>query len=253
MKKFKIAGFTALSLVVLSTAVWFGSTQTNGSVQAAENNSPTIGNMIGVMGKGEISIEPDIAYVTIGIETEAETAEAAQLDNANKLETLLKAVKEGFEVKDEDIQTTGFHVQPRYQYTEGEQPKIVGYTASHRIQINYRELDQLVELLDVAATSGANRIDRIQFDTEKTAQYELQALEKAMANAKAKADAIAGTFNAQIKDVVYVTEAGFTASEPLMGRAFADEAMTTFSLAAGTEISTGQIKITAQVNVQYRY
>ena len=49
-------------------------------------------------------------------------------------------------------------------------------------------------------------MDGVQFDTEKQDQYELQALDKAMANAKAKAETLAKAAGKQLKDVITISQ-----------------------------------------------
>ena len=69
-----------------------------------------------------------------------------------------------------------------------------------------RDLNGIGQLLDDLSASGANRMDGVQFDTEKQDQYELQALEKAMANAKAKAETLAKAAGKQLKGVLTISQ-----------------------------------------------
>jgi uncharacterized protein YggE len=259
-RKSKIWIVSMLSTVILAGAVWVGSVQGPwilGEAKAVQNGaagSTADKSLISVTGHGEIEVEPDVAYISLGVETEGKTANEAQQENAKVFAALEKVLTEKYEVDKKELKTTNFQVNPKYNYQDREEPKIVGYTASHMVQVTYRKLEEIGSLLDDASKAGANRIHNIQFSTEKTEQYQLEALEKAMGNAKVKADTIAKTMNKSIKGAVYVSDSGTSGGNPSI-RGFANESakMSMDSAGGSTSISGGQLKITAQVNVDYEF
>lgn len=208
--------------------------------------------MISVSGQGEMTITPDVAFISLGIQTNAATANEAQEANAKAFVSLEKMLYEDYKLDKKDVKTSGFSVQPEYSYTDNN-PKIKGYTASQTLQITYRELDALGTFLDAASKAGANRINHVQFSTEKGQEYELQVINKAMDNAKAKAETIATYAGASLKGIISVTQGGgsgvpvMRANYASMDMAFASEAATP------TSISVGELTITTSVTVQYEF
>ncbi|MGF9700643.1 SIMPL domain-containing protein [Paenibacillus sp. MABNR03] len=206
-------------------------------------------NVIHVVGKGEIQVKPDIAYLSIGVNSTAETAASAQKANAAKIQKVSNLLKNTWKISADDIQTSQFYVQPNYTYNDKEGQKIKGYTAHHTLTITYREMDKIGELLDAASGAGANNIENVRFTVENPENFEAQVIEKAVANADVKAGAIAKAVKRQLGAVLSVSQGDanvpvFYATESLMAKDVAESA-------AGTEIETGQVKVSTTLNITY--
>lgn len=214
-----------------------------GSAEAVAMNTITVG------ASGSIMIDPDIAYVRVAVETKGETAAKAQQANADRFAAVEKALYE-FKIDKKDVQTSGFQVYPEYNYTEKDGRKLVGYNATHSLQVAYRQLDDIGKLLDALSAAGANRIDGVQFGTEKAEQYELEALKKAMANAKAKADTLASSAGRQVKGVINIVQ-GASQTPPIVMTNVVAKSMAMADMAT-TSVQSGQIEISANVTVQYK-
>ena len=61
------------------------------------------------MGTGKASGTPDVAYVNVGVETQADSVQPAVADNRGKMTELLDALKT-LGIMDKDIQTTNYGV-----------------------------------------------------------------------------------------------------------------------------------------------
>jgi hypothetical protein len=242
-----------VSSVLVVGALLVGTTGLNGSfglaskVYAAEVDVQR--NVINVVGKGEISVTPDIAYLSIGVNTEADTAQAAQKSNAAIILKLNKLLKDSWAIADKDIKTSQFYVQPNYTYSEKEGQKIKGYTANHVLTVSYRDLSKVGQLLDAASNAGANNINNVEFSVKNRDQYETQVIEKAMANAELKAGSIAKAAKRQLGMVLVVSQGD--ASNPVVyyEQSLMSKAMDTAS--GATEVEAGEIKVSTQVSVQY--
>lgn len=206
-------------------------------------------NTITVGATGSVTVDPDIAYVNAGVETRGATAEEAQKANAEIFAAVEKVLYEQFGLSSKDVKTTVFYVQPEYNYSEKDGRKLVGYIAAHSVKINFRKLDQIGQLLDALSKAGANRLDGVQFGTEKADEYELEALKDAMANAAAKANVLAASAKRQVKGVLNIVQ-GDVSSPPIEFREFAKVALDSAS-GAQTAVQTGQIEIRTSVTVQY--
>lgn len=208
-------------------------------------------NVINVVGKGEISITPDIAYLSIGVTSQAETAQAAQKANAAKMQKLNDLLKKTWKIADKDIKTTQFYVQPNYVYTEKEGQKVKGYNANHTIEVAYRDLAKIGQLLDAASTAGANNIDNVRFSVENSDQFETQVIEKAMANATVKANAIAKAANRTLGVVLVVNQGDVNDSIVYGQREMVMNSKPIMDSGAPSAVEAGEVKVSTQLSVQF--
>ncbi|MEK4508193.1 SIMPL domain-containing protein [Paenibacillus sp. FSL K6-2524] len=231
--------------MLVGGTVLMGSSNLSNAVYADEVQK----NVINVVGSGEISVKPDIAYLSIGVQTEAATAKEAQSANAAKIAKLNTLLKDTWKINAKDIQTGQFYVQPNYTYTEKEGQKVKGYTAQHTLQVSYRDLDKIGQLLDAASTAGANVINNIQFATENPDQFEEQVIQKAMANANMKASAIAKAANRQVGIVLTVTQS--SSGPAVYNQNYVMKEMAMDTGGASTQIEAGEIKVNTTLSVTY--
>jgi len=206
--------------------------------------------VITVSGTGEFEVAPDVAYLDVAVETRAATAKEAQANNATKFAALEGVLYQKYAIGKQDVKTTGFSVHPEYKYADNQEPKVTGYLAVHNIRITYRQLDKIGTLLDALSAAGANRMNGVQFDTEKEDQYELQALEKAMANADGKAAVLAKASKRTLKGVLSVSQASVTA-QPVYGIRMEKAMAAADSAGSATSIQSGQITVRTDITVMY--
>ncbi|MDF2724682.1 MAG: hypothetical protein K0Q59_4357 [Paenibacillus sp.] len=252
-QKWMIAGVATL---VLTTALYTRGLPSLGTspVYAAEvSEAAASRNVITVTGQGEMMITPDVAYITLGVRTEAATANEAQQANAAAQVKLQEVLHDKYKLADKDVQTSSFRVEPEYTYTEREQ-KLKGYVAYQMLNVTYRDLDNIGTFLDAASQAGANQIDGIRFSTEKGQEYELQVISKAMDNAKAKAEAISKYAGKPLKEIVTVSQGGGVAVPSQYSNiGYGASAKVAMDSAASTSISAGELKVTTSVTVQYEF
>ncbi|MBE3596844.1 MAG: SIMPL domain-containing protein [Hydrogenibacillus sp.] len=196
----------ALSLILVGGVLWSSRlphTDAAGDpavVNAGQDAKPSIQ----VEGHGRISGTPDVAWVTLGVETEAETAEKALSDNARVMDDIRKTIKT-LGIDDRDVKTAVFNTQAVYDYNERRRV-LRGYQTIHLLQVTVRRVDRLGELLDRTGAVGANRIDGVQFGVEEAAALQKAALERAVSDARAKAEVLAEKSGLKIVGVRTVVE-----------------------------------------------
>ncbi|MFC4601462.1 SIMPL domain-containing protein [Cohnella hongkongensis] len=250
----KRSALQVLSVVLAAAAIgWFGFSKGEGNTVSAESVAAgTAPYTITVGASGSVKVEPDVAYLHVAVETRGSKATDAQQSNAKQFAEVEKVLYDTFGIDKKDVQTTGFDVQPEYNYTEKDGRVLKGYLAVHSIQVTYRKLPEIGKLFDALTASGANRLDGVQFSTEKRDQYELEALKKAMANAAAKADVLATSANRQLKGVVNIVQGEVSNAPVLFAREQAKAVMADMaSSSASSSVQSGQIEIRTQVTVQY--
>lgn len=249
----KQRGMQVVMIVVAVLVIgWLGLGRGGADFAAAESAPATPANTVTVGASGSVMVEPDVAYLYVAVETRGAKATDAQKANADKFAAVEKTLYDTFGIDKKDVKTTGFRVQPEYNYTEKEGQVLKGYIAMHSIQITYRKLPEIGKLLDALSAAGANRMEGVQFNTEKKEQYELEALKKAMANASAKANVLAASANRQLKGVVNIVQ-GDVANRPIFANDMLEAKMKSMEMASGasSSVQSGQIEISASVTVQY--
>jgi uncharacterized protein YggE len=210
------------------------------SAPAQEIQPPTLG----VTGTGEVSVAPDMATLSIGVETRGDSAAAAVAANNEAAQAVIATIKENG-VADEDIQTANFSVSPVYDETSYQRPggpRIIGYQATNQVMARMRDLDRLPALLDATVGSGANRIDGLAFGLADDTATADEARRLAVEDARRKAEVYAGAAGVRLGAIRSIGEGG-GGPIPYYDRATRAEA------AASVPIERGQTTVTASVHV----
>ena len=138
-----------------------------------------------VSGTGKASAIPDIATTSVGVQTQGATAKDAQNELNTKINAISAAIKKlGIDAK--DIQTSGYSVNPKYNYTNNKQT-IDGYQAYSTVTIKIKDMDKANLVLDEATKQGATNISGISFDVADKEKSTNEARTIAVADAKKKA------------------------------------------------------------------
>lgn len=207
-----------------------------------------VARSITVVGEGKVSIEPDIARVSIGVETVKNTVQEASTENKTTVESVLTALRaQGIE--DKDIQTSGFTIYaerygPEGPLAEGD----VRYRVSNNVMVVIRNLENVGTILDAAVEAGANNIYGVEFALDDNSAAESDARQKAIADAKAKAGDIAALSEVTLGQVLSVSEVigsggGFYAGN------FSEQAR--MMGGGGAPIQPGQLELVMQLQVVY--
>ena len=193
---------------------------------------------------------PDVAYISIGIQTEGKTAEEAQAANAEQFAKLEKLLYDTYKFDKKDVQSSGFYVRPEYRHDSGK-AEMVGYTAIHNVSVTYLRYGQHRHAVRRRFLLAANRIDGVRFGTEKHDEYQLQAMEKALANARSKAEALAGYAGKSLGSVVHISETG--ASSPADHLRRSDGLSERSEVSESTSIQMGELDVRATLHVTYQF
>ena len=164
---------------------------------------------IQLSGHGEVKAAPDMAVVTAGVQSSAETARAALSANNTAMQALLAALASAG-VAGKDIQTSNFNVSPRYEYVQdgSRPPKVVGYDVSNNVSVIVRKLDGLGPILDQLVTAGSNQIGGIQFMIDRPENFADEARRLAVADAERKAAVYAKAAKVQLGQLLSLSEGG---------------------------------------------
>lgn len=207
-------------------------------------------NAISVQGSTEFNAYPDTAKINFAIETQSQTAQEAQAKNRETSNTVVTALKKAG-VKDDEIQTTNYRVE-KIQEWDQNSGKIVdkGYRTSNTFVVMTKELELVGKLLDVGVQAGANRVESISFELSEKKQKEVktEALRKATANAKEKAEALADGAGVRLGKLLLLSESSYAV---MPYRRYDMMAKAETAQAEPTQISPQDVQVSAQVSAAY--
>ncbi|WP_178140747.1 SIMPL domain-containing protein [Clostridium amylolyticum] len=198
---------------------------------------------ITVVGSGTVPVIPDTAIINIGVVTEGSNLQEVQQENAATTTKVVNSLL-SFNIPRENIQTSFYNIEPRYDYKDGTQI-FRGYRVTNMLTVKVKSLNDIGAIIDSTVKSGANRIDNITFTVENPSAFYNEALRLAVKNAENKALTIANTLMVQlIKTPIKVTEESpvVPINEYSMIKASAE-----------TPVLPGQITITAKITAIYEY
>jgi uncharacterized protein len=199
---------------------------------------------IRVTADATITAKPDQAQIEIGVVTQAQNAQEAASQNAEKVDAVISALRRSLGAG-ADIKTISYSLNPNYRYPErGGQPTITGYTASNSVQVKTTDLTQVGKVIDVATQTGANNIQALRFMLKDEDAARAQALREAARKARAKAETLASALSLRIQRILFVEESGQVGPIPVFARA-AMEA----SAAQSTPVEAGTIDVRATVTL----
>lgn len=199
---------------------------------------------LSVTGQGDARIAPDLAEISLGVTSQAESAAAAMEQNAEQQTAVIDALK-GAGIEAADIQTSGLNLQPRMDYPENGSPTINGYEATNMVSVRVTEIEKLGEVLDAIVAAGANQINGINFQREDAGASEDQARSAAVEDARHKAEVLAKAAGLELGPVIVMRDAPVSdGPRPMMMRAES-------ASGASTPVEAGELTVSAQVQVDY--
>ncbi|TCJ03285.1 SIMPL domain-containing protein [Cytobacillus praedii] len=204
-------------------------------------------NVVRVTGEGIVTVQPNMAKVTLGASTEAMDVTQAQNNNSIIIARIKEALKK-LGVPEQQIQTVDYSIFPQYDYKDGEQI-FRGYKVQHLLLVTIEHIENTGIVIDTAVSNGANIVSGIQFTARDADQFVQQALSLAVVNSLQKAEAIAGTLGVKlIKTPIQVIENTHQQGAPIPFQA------TAFAKSeAATPIQPGTIEFKSTISAEYIY
>ncbi len=247
LSKFLAIGLSALTLFV-ATGCSVSLGKTSGAPVSSFETAEVKGARLHAGAQAKVTVEPDIAYLTLGATTSNVKASDAAQENAVIMEDILAAVKQAG-VDEADIRTQRYNVEMDYDYG-GLTPTLKGYIVSNSLNITIYDLTIVGDVLDAATRSGANEITSLVFDKEdKSAAYD-EALTLATKRAMEKVDVIAAAAGMKGKPVPKeITEVSYQ-TYPLEG-VYQESRVAAMDDGARIPIVPGNLEISANVNVEF--
>jgi uncharacterized protein YggE len=195
---------------------------------------------------GETHVAPDMATITLGVQTDDITAAGALKANGAKMNQVMAALRKAG-IADRDIQTSNLNVNPQYVYEQNQPPKFNGYQVSNQVTVTVRDLGKLGQAVDATVGAGANTVGGISFGLQNPQVAEDAARMDAVKALQAKADLYARATGYKIVRLVNLGEGGgYSPAQPMPVFAMAKREM-----ADSTQIAAGELKVRIDVTATY--
>jgi len=199
---------------------------------------------ITVVGTGSVTTTPDTAEWSFGVQTSAETAEAALSANSEAMKRVVASLTDAG-VSGDDLQTEQVSVWPRMG---DDGTAIVGYDASNTVRATVRDLDRAGGIVDAAVAAGANQVYGPSLTvSDADAQYQA-AVDAAFDDARARAEAIAEKAGVTLGAPVAIVEGGGGVPVPYYRGAVAEAAAADVAVEPGTQDVGASLTVTFAIS-----
>jgi len=244
----KKSWLVAISLaLVLAIVGLCGCTAGSTTLGTIDLNSQQEG--IWVSGTGKVAVAPDIATLRLGISAQEATVAEAQIKAVEAMDRVMTALID-HDVAEEDIQTQYFSIRQVTKWDrEKEEEIVIGYRVTNMVTAKIREIDKTGSIIDAVAEARGDltSINSIDFSVDDQSAYYEEARQKAMADARAKAEQLAELAGVSLGKPTYISEG--ISIPPIYPRSvYVEEAPIP---APPTPISPGETEVSLTVQVVY--
>ena len=205
---------------------------------------------VSVSGMGEVTAEPDLARITLGVEARRPTLADARSEVAATVDRVLKLTRD-LRIDPKQVNATRLQVQPEYNWNPKDRKRtLLGYIVSRQVQVELRDLEQLGPLLERAVDAGVNQVGDPMLDSSRRKALEREAMTSAVNDARLNAETLARAAGASLGPVRTLNGG---ASGPPMPMYRAQIAMSDAAAAPPAEATyqPGEMKFSANVNIEY--
>lgn len=239
----------ALVLALLATPVLWSAGSSR--AEAAPPRQDAGQRTITVTGNGTAYGKPDVVMVSLGVQASNADILAAMNETNGKMQAVIQALKDNG-VSTDDIRTDNYSIYQDYSGptmmdasgSSGQQATI--YRVSIGVMVTVRTPDKVGELLAAAVSAGANMVNYIQFDIADHAALQSQARELAVADAKTRAEQLAGLLGLKVGEALTVVENGESYGVPMGLGGGGGGAMV-----SAPPISQGTLSVSMSVTITY--
>ena len=197
---------------------------------------------ISVTGEATVSVPPDLAEIDGGVTSEAKTAREASEANNAAMGKVLQALK-GAGIEEKDIRTARLSLQPQSAPNRSGPSAIAGYRASNRVTIRVRDVTKVAGVIDTLVGAGANEIGGINFVVSQASKLLDEARERAVADARRKAEIYARAAGVTLGAPLSISEEGNSAPAPYRRMAA--------GMAASAPVAQGEETLAVTVSVSW--
>jgi len=204
---------------------------------------------VSVTGQAEVAAEPDMARITLGVDSRKPTMAEARSEVTAAIDRVL-ALTRDLKIDPKYVNATRLQVQPEYRWNEKDRKRVLlGYAVTRQVDIELRDLEKLGTLLERAVDAGVNQVGDPVLDSSKRKELERQAMTKAVEDARLNAETLATAAGVRLGTVRTLNGSASPPSVPI----YRAKVMMAADAASAPEetYQAGEMKFTAMVNAEY--
>ena len=210
----------------------------------------SLNNTLFVSGSATDNVNTDLVTISIGVQSTNESVTDAVISNSKIANEIITSLRDNG-VKENEISTSQYTIQPNYNFTESGISVKTGFTVSNILTVQSSNFDNISSWIDSAVTAGANTINGVDFKVSDKSLESVKntLIEQAIINAKQNADIASSAIGSTIVGIksISVNTDGFNPipfNDQIMQRSFA-------SGASSTPILPGQQEVSVTVQITY--
>ena len=205
---------------------------------------------ITVNGTGEVRVSADTAVISLGVNARDQDVLKAQ-QKVNEAIAAIRQALIGAGVKEESINTDFINIYAMYDY-RGDQEELTAYNANSTLAIRVTDMESVGKIIDVCFAAGANTLNGITFSASDTADAQNEALQLAVADAKARAQVLAEAAGLKITGIREINENGVYSYDNGIGNVYAKSFMAEETAAGGeTVVQSAKLIVSANVSITF--
>lgn len=206
---------------------------------------------IQVLGTASREVEPDTAFISMAVETKAETANGAKVANSKIMDKVLKNLK-GYGIKGNNIKMTGYNLSQDYKQDDKNRRIAAGYVLTHRLNVKVKDIKKTSAVIDSMHAAGANQFNGVDFTVSSQEKIERELLTEATKNGREKARIVAAAGNRKLGNLL---RARIGSDGGRVDNSIRDSGMfKTFAaaeLSPSTQVSAGTVTISVTVETTF--
>ncbi|MQG15642.1 MAG: DUF541 domain-containing protein [SAR202 cluster bacterium] len=209
-----------------------------------------------VTGNSTIELKPDMATLSLGVESSASTVSEARNNASGSINNMLNVMRQAG-IDDEDIQTTSFNIYPQYEYIEirddgrvrGVQ-ELTGFTVSNMVTITINNLEDIGEIIDKITDAGGNdvRFNGINFGIQDPVPYQSDLRKLAIEDGISKASQLAEYSGVKLGRITMIADYSSQTSISSDIGVFTERSMAM----ASTNINPGSLNLSMRIDMVFQ-
>ncbi len=204
---------------------------------------------ITINGLGKVNGKNDIAVTTIGFTTVDKDVAKAQTDNTKVMNQIIAELKK-MGIEEKDLQSD-YSIYPEYDYSSERGQVFKGYRVTNNVTVKIRDLTKISTVLSMPGKYGANQVNGLSFTIDEVESLKTAAREKALANAKTKAQTLARTLGVELGEIVSYSDYDAPTDYMPYGGMMMNQAKMTDG-ASMPEVATGSKDVSMSVSITYK-
>ncbi len=237
---------SAVTAAVASTSAQPSQEKTVTNPDQTSSPSTVPVRTINVHGVGRASETPDQATVTMGVETNAATAQLALRENNAKAAELIALLKSSG-VEDRYIQTSQLSVYPQF---DNQGRRIVGYQVTNIVTATVKDVKKAGAVIDAATgvAGDAIRIQSLSFGLSDSSEPLKRARTRAVEDARTQAEQLAAAAGVKVGALRTISSSSVSAPPILYQQNVSAKVA---SADSSVPLEAGSAEVTAEVDLVF--